>query len=315
MMWFKTNWFILLLWSGFIFTLLRLYVSGRFVRFFDRANHRSLHHGEVLTGGGFFLFLPLATVLVWQQLPDIALLLLVLTCLGAVDDVKNLSARFRFLVQLVVVISTLVLLDYSLSFWTLFIGLAFLWWLNLFNFMDGANGLVALHAIMTLLTMLWLAVLPNNIQLVVALLVAALVVYLYFNVILKRLFMGDSGSLPLAFMVALIALVALKAEQLSLWQIAVIHAVFITDATLTLAVRLSRQERISEAHRSHLYQRLIAQNKPHWLISVLYTAVTMLCCVVALVMADLTFIQQSGCFIGVYLLLSGVFFHTRDFGR
>ncbi|KAA3638798.1 MAG: hypothetical protein DWP95_11805 [Proteobacteria bacterium] len=315
MMWFNDYWPLLLIWAVLLFLLLQFYVKGVAVRFLDSANHRSLHHGEVLTGGGFFIFVPLVAIMLWQQLYLPATMVLCLTLVGIIDDVKTLTAGLRFFVQLVVVVVTLWFLDFGLSWWGLFLCLAFLWWLNLFNFMDGANGLVAMHAIVTLTVMTWLLVLPSNIMLLLVLVIVALLVYLYFNVVLKQLFMGDSGSLPLAFIVALTTLMALQMNALSAMQIAVMHAVLITDSSLTLIIRAMRGERLTQAHRSHLYQRLIAQNRPHWQISLAYAGVTMGCCLVALVMTKQAVLHQVVWFLSVYAVLVIVFFHSRDLGR
>jgi len=193
MMWFKAHWLQLLLWAGFIYSILQFYVSGRVVRFLDHANERSLHQNEVLTGGWFFLFMPLVIFLLWQQLYLLAALVFCLSFVGLIDDVKQLSAGFRLLIQIVVVVITLWWLGFSLSGWSLFIGLAFLWWLNLFNFMDGANGLVALHAIITLSMMLVMSVLPESLLLAVFFVLAAMFVYLYFNMLLKGFIYGRFG--------------------------------------------------------------------------------------------------------------------------
>lgn len=315
MMLFKAYWFSLLLWPILIFLLLKLYVAGRFGRFLDSANERSSHQGEVLTGGGFLLFMPLTVLMLWQQQFLLAAMVGGLTLLGAVDDVKALSAGLRFSLQLLVTVITLWMLDFQWSLWWLFLGLALLWWLNLFNFMDGANGLVALHAIVTLVSAVLMANFATSINLIIACTVISLLVYLYFNIFLKALFMGDSGSLPLAFIIAFTALIALSTDMLSAMQIAVMHAVLITDSTLTLALRGLKGEPLSQAHRSHLYQRLIAQKSAHWPVSVAYAGVTVLCCGMAFMMSYLSIWQQGLSLFGVYLLLSLVFFHSRHLGR
>jgi len=312
---FKVHWFMLLLWAGFVFTLLSLYVSGRFGRFLDRANHRSMHQGEVLTGGGFILFMPLTLLMLWQQQFLLAAMVASLTLLGAVDDVKALSASLRFSLQVIITAITLVLLGFQFSLWWLFLCLAMVWWLNLFNFMDGANGLVALQAIVTLVSLTLMAAFPANIVLIVACVVISLLIYLYFNMVLKVLFMGDSGSLPLAFVIAFVSLIALSTGMLNALQIAVMHAVLITDSTLTLAVRGLRGERLSQAHRSHLYQRLISQQSEHWPISLAYAAVTLVCCGIAFMMVHLSIWQQWISLLLVYLSLWLVFVHSRHFGR
>ena len=314
-MWFKVHWPVYLVWAGLIYILLRLYISGRMVRFSDRAGDRSLHQGEVLTGGGFLLFVPIAAMMMWYQWYLPAVLVFILTVLGVIDDVRQLSARLRLIVQFLVVIAALWFVGVGFLWWGIFLCVAFVWWINLFNFMDGANGLVGLHALVTLATVLFIPESAQSFKPVVMSIMIALAVYLYFNMGLKRLFMGDSGSLPLAFILGFLALWMMQGQSLNALQVAVMHAVLITDSSLTLVMRLMRGEAITQAHRSHLYQRLIGPEGPHGPVSMVYAAVTGLCCTVAVMMSDLPLTRQWLWFVSVYLVLAVVFFQTRRLGR
>jgi len=315
MMWFKAQWPMVLLWSGLIFILLQLYVSGRLIRLADHASDRSLHQGEVLTGGGFLMFLPIAFIMIYYGWYLPAVLMVLLTVVGVLDDILSLSARLRLVIQLSVVLITLWYLGFDLALWSLFLCVAFLWWLNLFNFMDGANGLVTMHAIITLGFPLLTNALPTALNPLVIFVIMALIIYLYFNVGLKRLFMGDSGSLPLAFLIGLIALVMINNGTYNVLQVALMHAVLIIDSSLTLVVRLFRGEHIAEAHRSHLYQRLIGHKSVHWPVSAAYAMVTAVCCAIAVMISDSSVTNQVSWFVGVIGVLVAVFIHCRHVDR
>lgn len=304
-----------MLWAALIFGLSYLYVNGRLIRFSDQAGHRSLHQGSVLTGGGFLIFLPLSLVMFSSGWYLPAAMLMVLTVVGLLDDIYALSAALRLFVQLAVVLLTLGYMGFDSSLWGLFMAVSFLWWLNLFNFMDGANGLVAMHAIVTLGLPLIMYDMPIALNPVVVFSLVALFIYLYFNVGLKCLFMGDSGSLPLAYLIGLLMLVMMNVGSFNLIQVLLMHAVLIIDSSLTLLNRLFRGEPIMQAHRSHLYQRLISQITHHWPVSLAYAALTAVCCIIAYMIGDYSLTSQLLWFFGVNTFLMLVFFHCRRIGR
>ncbi|MFC3193466.1 hypothetical protein ACFODZ_04315 [Marinicella sediminis] len=291
-----------------------VFMSSRVVT--DQATSRSLHQGRAVTGGGLWMFVPFAAMLIWQQpgfLPGYLLMLMAL--LGFTDDHFDLSFKPRLLVQFVIALACLYAFGYPPGLFWLFLTLAVIWWLNLFNFMDGANGMAGLHALVVLLFYAWL--IPPGFaqaQLVYSGL-GVVSVYLIFNLLLKRLFMGDSGSLPMAFLLAVLAFLAITAGLLSYHQVALIHAVFITDATLTLLNRLKAGENITEAHASHLYQRIIKSGLSHGAISCIYALLTGLFCVVAVLVTGLPVWQQMAVVTIIYLLLVVIFSKTLRLGR
>ena len=140
-------------------------------------------------------------------------------------------------------------------------------------------------------------------------------VFLLFNLVLKRLFMGDSGSLPLAFLLAVLAFGCMSEGLLSYHQVALIHAVFITDATLTLLMRLKAGENITQAHASHLYQRIIKANGSHATVSLGYAMITAVLCGLAWTMPKWPIWQQMSSVVGIYLILLAVFSKTLRLGR
>lgn len=246
-------------------------------------NHRSSHDHPTPNGGGL-------GIVVAGSLAGIALVLLsgwmvgglllglaaVLATVGLRDDMAHLPARVRFGVQVVVCSGGLIALGdlpalalggglaFQVTDWILLglLLLAGVWWINLFNFMDGIDGIAGMQAIFMLLAggamAMWAV--PEAVHSPVWMLMlgvaAATVGFLLLNWPPAKIFMGDVGSTWLAFMVFALALLSVQAGWLSYAVWLVLAAVFVTDATVTLLTRMLRGERWYEAHRSHVYQRL-----------------------------------------------------------
>lgn len=296
------------------------YVYRSRLRVHDQATERSLHQGDALTGAGLFVFVPWCLVGLYQYPLFVPFyLILILSLLGFWDDRRDLSFKLRLVVQLLIAVGLLLYLGFNNQVWLLlFLLVALVWWLNLFNFMDGANGLAGVHALVCVGFYGWLLMDKFSQVTVFHYLCLAtlmvLLVYLFFNMVLRKLFMGDSGSLPMALVLAVLALYAYIYDLLSLLQIAVIHAVFIVDATLTLFQRLLNAENLTQAHATHLYQRLIKQNWSHLKVTAIYGLIALVCCVLAWVMTR-SEVSDWVVFFAVYLLLMGIFMKTYRYGR
>lgn len=239
---------------------------------------RSSHVGSVPRGGGVvFVSLALGTLmlgsLVWPPArPLIWCAALtggwLVWAISFWDDLHNVSVGARFGAQAcALVLVMLPCLEHpslaqvpALTLTGLFIlGLiGGVWTINLYNFMDGTDGIAATQGIVVLATYggaAWLLGLPVW-SLICAALAAVLAGFLVLNWPRAKLFMGDSGSATLGYLVAvLIGFGAL--HDLALGAAAFISiASFSLDATLTLVKRIYDRERLSEPHRSHVYQRL-----------------------------------------------------------
>jgi UDP-N-acetylmuramyl pentapeptide phosphotransferase/UDP-N-acetylglucosamine-1-phosphate transferase len=130
------------------------------------------------------------------------------------------------------------------------------WSLNLYNFMDGSDGLAAAMAIVGFGAYAVAEIAggaPGTLPLAVA---AAVLPFLAVNAPPARMFMGDVGAVPLGFLAATIGLDGFQAGRWPAWFPVLVFLPFIADATTTLVRRLWRRERVWEAHRSHYYQRL-----------------------------------------------------------
>lgn len=200
-------------------------------------------------------------------------LALVISIIGLVDDRWPLPAKLRLTFQLAVV-STFVIFSAPPalvsqnvgSIWvavgTLGLVFAGVWWLNLFNFMDGIDGFAASQALSMLggaiaLLAVQSAGLPSQPLLgLIFVTGAAILGFLVFNWPPAKIFMGDVGSMFLGFLIFAIAILSAKAGWFSLWQWAILGAVFVADASVTLVRRLYLGKNILKAHRSHAYQHL-----------------------------------------------------------
>ena len=137
---------------------------------------------------------------------------------------------------------------------------ATVWAMNLYNFMDGADGLAGGMALLGFGACALAAARAGDASLASACsaLAGASAGFLVFNFPPARAFLGDAGSIPLGFLAAIVALRGNASGAWPLWFPALVYSPFIADATLTLLARAFRGERVWRAHREHVYQRMIA---------------------------------------------------------
>jgi UDP-N-acetylmuramyl pentapeptide phosphotransferase/UDP-N-acetylglucosamine-1-phosphate transferase len=248
----------------------------------DLPNERSSHAFATPRGGG--IAVTGAVLLAWLALAIagrapplvIAAVLgtLALAVVSWIDDLYNLSPVLRLPAHALAVAIVLVALpptDNRLQAWLgpeLYVaaaGLAWVWWVNLFNFMDGIDGLAAGEAAAIGLGLLLFAGLgvgvdPQLAWLAAAILGAALG-FLVWNWPPARIFLGDVGSTTLGYLTGFLLLgVAFRGY----WRVALILPLyFVADATITLGRRLWRGERFWRAHREHFYQCAIRKGQGH----------------------------------------------------
>lgn len=233
----------------------------------DQPNDRSLHVTPVPRNGGLGLFA--AAGLTWALFaggavwPAVALaggLLLI----SLADDVRGLPVSIRFGAQLAAAV--LLLYAYTIP-WVLvpLLILGIVWMTNLYNFMDGSNGLAGGMAVIGFAGTAAAAHLMGapDIALVATLIAAAALGFLVWNFGRAIVFMGDAGAIPLGFLAAALGIIGLSRGAWSLAVPLMLFAPFIADATVTLLRRFLRGENLAQAHRSHLYQRIIQAGWSH----------------------------------------------------
>jgi len=247
---------------------------GSWLHFLDHPNERSLHATPIPRTGGVGLMagVAAASLLVWlaggvgRVLVGAVVGALALAGLGLMDDRRSLPARLRLLVQVLVAGVFLMLLAPA-GGWAL--GVLFLlglvWMANLYNFMDGSDGLAGGMALFGFAALAWAARLAGQVPLAVvcAGIAAAAAAFLCFNFHPARIFMGDAGSVPLGFLAAALGIAGREAAAWPLWFPLLVFSPFIMDATVTLLRRALRGEKVWQAHRSHYYQRLVRMGAGH----------------------------------------------------
>jgi Fuc2NAc and GlcNAc transferase len=168
--------------------------------------------------------------------------------------------------------------------------LALVWFINLYNFMDGIDGIAGIEAVTVLTTLaMLLAVFSPGIswQMWCLVISAASLGFLIWNIPTARIFMGDCGSAFLGFVLGAMMIAMSHVDEIYLWVVLILMAVFITDSTLTLIRRFFRGEKVYMAHRSHGYQYAAQKHRSHLKVSLAVGAINLfwLGPVAALVMA------------------------------
>lgn len=234
----------------------------------DEPNSRSLHSTPIPRIGGLgvtpvILLLACFFLAGGNTLPAI-LGTAILLAASLLDDYYGLPALPRLLLHLAVAFTLAWLAGLSLPI-TFAVALAIGWMTNLYNFMDGSNGLAGGMAVIGFsgyAAGAWLAGDPG-LTAFSLLIVGAALAFLCFNFGAARMFLGDAGSIPLGFLVGALGFEGVVRELWPAWFPLVMFSAFIVDATLTLLRRLLRGERVWEAHREHAYQRLIRSGWSH----------------------------------------------------
>jgi UDP-GlcNAc:undecaprenyl-phosphate GlcNAc-1-phosphate transferase len=254
----------------------------------DEPNERSLHVQPVPRTGGLAILAgsALATPFVGGELWLPMLLALLLAVLSFYDDVRGLRRRTRFTVHFT---AAALLIWYVMSPMNLvemlLLVLAVVWITNLYNFMDGADGVAGGMAIIgfgAYAVGAWLSGHYALAALCIAL-AAASAAFLVHNFHPARIFLGDVGSIPLGFLAAALGIVGWRDDAWPLWFPLLVFGPFIADATVTLLRRLARREKVWQAHREHYYQRIVRMGLGHRSAALIGYAVMAVCAAAALV--------------------------------
>lgn len=258
-------------------------------RALDRPNERSSHSRVTPRGAGLALipiaaagWFALAVLRGDSNLAWVAVGALALCAVSWSDDRASLSPLTRLAAHVVVVGALLGRLPPEtlhfqglLPLWAdrLVVALVWLWFVNLFNFMDGIDGISGIETAAVGIGVAALAAtmgLGGSLIPAGAALAGVAVGFLWLNWHPAKVFLGDAGSVPLGLMLGWL-LLDLAAR--GLWLPALILAFYyLSDATITLARRALRGERVWQAHRQHFYQRAVARGLTHAQVSTLVGA-------------------------------------------
>ncbi len=244
----------------------------------DTPNARSSHHKPTPSSAGVVVVPVLVAVLLgawfsgfWAVgYAECAALggAAALCALGARDDRRSLSVRVRLLVQFAAAASLVT----AYGLFSLFplnaivLVIALVWLVNLYNFMDGIDGLAALQCVLsaaTLGALGYLAGASAEFVMASAVVGAAYLGFLVFNLPPARLFMGDAGSLPAGLLLGWLGLWSALEGWLEPVVWLILMSPFLLDTGITLLRRRWRGEVLAQAHREHFYQRLARRYGSH----------------------------------------------------
>lgn len=260
--------------SGLLTYLIKNYALAKSLM--DIPNERSSHTIPIPRGGGVafvivFLFL-LPFLYWWQLIPEFVLWGLwgagvIIAIIGFLDDHGHIAARWRLLAHFIAAIwllywfsgfPNLIILGINLpSVITSILAVFYLvWLLNLYNFMDGIDGIASVEAICVCLSgaLLYYVAGYSLISYTALILAAVVAGFLYWNFPPAKIFMGDAGSGFLGIILGGLSIQAAWISSQLFWAWLILLGVFIVDATWTLVHRLLCKEKVYEAHRSHTYQ-------------------------------------------------------------
>jgi len=256
----------------------------------DIPNERSLHSTPVPRIGGVGLtagvlsgwVLQFNSLTWWLVLPLIALFVV-----SMLDDMYGLPVRHRFSVQFiaaVILVGGAGLFGHQGVVVATLVVLLTVWMTNLYNFMDGSDGLaggMGLFGFGIYALAAWMN--HNEVLAMLNLCIAATALgFLYFNFPPAKLFMGDAGSIPLGFLAAAMGLVGWQQGSWGAWFPLLVFSPFIVDASVTLVKRSLRGVKVTEAHREHYYQRAIQMGWSHRNMALLEYALMLGCGLTAL---------------------------------
>ena len=265
----------------------------------DIPNDRSLHVRPTPRVGGWGI-VPVSSVtivLIAPRLWLVAAAALFLAAMSQIDDRRGLPARVRFAGHLVAVAALVIAYPAAAPWWVL-LALAFLliWLVNLYNFMDGADGLAGGMALFGFGSYALAALTSSHPALQLACASAAVAGaaagFLLFNFHPARIFLGDAGSIPVGFLAGALGYWGWRESVWPIWFPAMTFAPFIGDASVTLVKRLARGEKFWQAHREHYYQRMIRSGMGHARTALSWYAVMLVGIMLALSALDRSIVLQ-----------------------
>lgn len=299
------------LWIGF----------ARARQIHDMPGQRRLHRQTTPRGGGVGIALVVLLVLAWiaghsaEPLPWLGLTAGVglFAAVGLFDDLRPLPVLAKLILQLLsatLLVGFLPLMASGPNLWllasTVLVG-AFV--VNVWNFMDGSNGLVAMQALLMALALAFWPGQDSAVRLAALALAGACAGFLPFNVPSARVFLGDVGSHVLGAAVFGLFIVSWRNGTLGIAQALLIGSALLLDSVLTLLRRAIAGRPLWRAHREHLYQFAVRRGHSHLRVCLFYAAWTTIAIVVAALMQES---RQSAIWIALALfLIVGARLHYR----
>ncbi|ARO87225.1 glycosyl transferase [Nitrosospira lacus] len=245
-------------------------IKNNVLKVLDHPNPRSLHTRAVRRTGGLGMMLGVA--ISWASIPaalpiSVSLGVALLVLVSFADDIFGLPVLGRLLMHGAVAIWFSVALLSEARGWMVatIITISVVWMINLYNFMDGSDGLAGGMTLIGFTCYGLTALLAGNESFAVInfCIAAAAAAFLIFNFYPARIFMGDAGAIPLGFLAASLGMIGWTKGLWPPWLPVLVFSPFIADASVTLAKRCLSGEKFWQAHRAHYYQRMVRSGLGH----------------------------------------------------
>ena len=270
-------------------------------------NDRSLHDIPTPKGGGIAITLTWytgLTVLFFSGIIELNLYFallsgVILAIVSLIDDIKGLRPFIRLIVHFLTAILAfyfleglrpLVIPGFNFNYNFLIYPLAIIgmvWFINLFNFMDGIDGFASVEVITisaVLFVMSW--------NIITILLIVCVTGFLCWNWPKAKIFMGDVGSTQLGFVLVVLGIYFHNTFEFSILNWIMLTSPFWFDATLTLFRRWRNKEKLSEAHRKHVYQRIVQAGFSHEMINIFLICINIVTILLIILYRGSKFLQM-----------------------
>lgn len=244
----------------------------------DKPNSRSSHSLITLRGGGIIFPIAILTACLLGYISlTIAFAVILVATVSFIDDIRPLSQLPRFASHAVAIILVMYDLDlFAQAIWILpIVFVLLIGWVNVFNFMDGINGITVLYALVAILSFSLIEINRESLPLLITMGLSCCA-FGFFNVRKRaKTFAGDVGSISMALFLGYFMLkTILDSGQVGYLLFLSLYGI---DAAITIFVRVKKKENVFEPHRSHLYQYLANELRySHLLVSLLYSGIQLL---------------------------------------
>ena len=294
------------------------YLLAKRLRIVDRPHRQSSHRGVVVRGGGIVFYI---AFLLWSLMHSFSwygglLGLTILVIVSFIDDIHEVSPKIRLICQFVAIIlmfyhSGLIRTNPHVI---LILSIACVGTVNIFNFMDGINGMTGGYSLVVALALLYVD--RNLIHFcdssLLVFMILSLVVFNLFNFRRQaKCFAGDVGALAIGFiLVYLVLRLCLRGQSMS-W--IVMLSVYLVDGGMTILHRILLRENLINPHKKHAYQIMTNELKmPHLVVSGIYMALQAVCCMVYIIWPGYpSFFAIFGTLIIMYFVFMKKYYHLH----
>ena len=324
---------------NFLFIFISFFVTffvGRCLKkfgLFDVPTERSMHTFETVRGGGLAVVACLILLISCHLLIDslesviaisMIISLFVIGLLGLYDDFKSLSFKFRLIIHFIVASFLVFILQDNIKYINLyplpisggvkdiFFILFIVWFINLYNFMDGINGIASTQAIYFFSSLVVLSILIPDMSHEIYLGYSAIFFgFLLWNFPKPRIFLGDVGSGSTGVFIAVNIIYISSFNPNLFWICLILMSIFIVDTTFTLLVRILLRQPFDQAHNSHVYQKSALILDSHTLVTLTIVFINIMIILPLIVIFLIFEWNLFYLMLGIYIFMASLAFYLK----